>query len=73
MSLTCWEEYRYLDEAGGGDHLVPVHHIHNGFADGNPPNGGHVESVHIVPPVDLVVLVLTVLDSRHVQGGPVQR
>ena len=31
-------------------------------------DGGHVEPVDVVPPVDLVVLVLPVLYSGHVHG-----
>ncbi len=34
----------------------PVNNVHEGFSDGNLPDGGHVKSVHVVPPVDLVIL-----------------
>ncbi len=31
----------------------------------------HVEAVDLVPPVDLVVLVLAVLDGADVEGGAI--
>ena len=52
-----------LHQAVVAHHLVPVHHIHQGFSEGNLPNGRHVEAINIVPPVDLVVLVLSVFVS----------
>ena len=53
------------------DNLVPVHHVHDGFCQGDLPDGGHVEAVDVVPPVDLVVLVLPVLDGGDVERGSV--
>ena len=47
---------------------IPVNRIYDGLGEGDLPDGGHIESVHVVPPVDLVVLVLPVLD-----GGDVER
>ena len=60
------------DEAVVGHDLVSVHHVHDGLGKGNLPDGGHIESVHVVPPVDLVVLVLPVLDGRDVERGSVR-
>ena len=57
------------DEAVVGHHLVPVHNVHNGLGEGDLPDGGHIEAVDVVPPVDLVVLVLPVLDGADVEGG----
>ena len=41
--------------------LFVVDHIHERLGDGHLPDAAHVEAVHVVPPVDLVVLVLPVL------------
>ena len=57
-----------LHQAVVAHHLVPVHHIHQGFSEGNLPDCRHVEAIDIVPPVDLVVLVLSVFDGADVKG-----
>ena len=56
-----------LDKAVVGDQALVVHAVHQGLGDGHLADAGHVETVDIVPPVDLVILVLTVLDTAHVQ------
>lgn len=40
----------HLDEAGIGDQLLGVHHIHQGLLDGHVFDARHVEAVHILPP-----------------------
>ena len=57
-----------LHQAVVADHLVPVHHVDQRFSECDLPDGRHVEAIDIVPPVDLVVLVLPVFDSTDVQG-----
>ena len=57
-----------LDEAVVGHNLVPVHHIYQGFSEGHLPDSRHVKAIHIVPPVDLVVLVLPVLYGTDVES-----
>ena len=61
-----------LDKTLIADHLVPVHDIHDWFRQCNLPDSRHVEPIHIVPPVDLVVLVLSVLDGGDVERGSVR-
>ena len=39
-------------------YLVLVHCVHEWLGQGDFPDAGHVESVDVIPPVDLVVLVL---------------
>ena len=58
-----------LDETVPSHHLVPVDYVHQGLGEGDLPDGGHIETVDVVPPVDLVVLVLPVLDGADVEGG----
>ena len=59
----------FLDQAVVGHHTLVVDAVHQRFGDGDLPDAGHVESVHVIPPGDLVVLVLPVLDTGNVQGG----
>ena len=56
-----------LDKAVVGDQALVVHAVHQGLGDGHLADAGHVEAVHIIPPVNLVILVLTVLNTAHVQ------
>lgn len=44
-------------------YLLSINDVDKRLGDGHLPDGRHVETVHIVPPVDLLVLVLTVLDA----------
>jgi hypothetical protein len=39
-------------------YLVLVHFVHKRLREGELPDAGHVEPVDVIPPVDLVVLVL---------------
>merc|ERR1712086_355180 len=57
-----------LNEAGVGDHLIPVDTVHQWFCEGNFSDAGHVESVDIVPPGNHVILVLPVFNPAHVQS-----
>jgi len=65
---ACLNVY-LLDETGVGDDLIPVDTIHQWFCEGNLPDAGHVEPVDIVPPGDLVILVLPVLNPTHIKCG----
>ena len=47
--------------AGDGTDLFVVDHVHQRLGDGHLPDAAHVEAIDVVPPVDLVVLVLSVL------------
>ncbi len=58
-------------QTGIGHDLVAIDHIDERLLEGYVADARHVEPVDIVPPVDLVVLVLAVLDRRNVQGGAV--
>lgn len=40
----------HLDEAGIGDQLLGVHHIHQGLLDGHVFDARHVEAIHVLPP-----------------------
>merc|ERR550539_64003 len=57
------------NEAVVGNHLISVHRIHDGLGESDLPDGGHIEPVDVIPPVDLVLLVLSVLDGGDVEGG----
>ena len=46
-----------------------VHAVYQRLRHCHLPDTGHVKPVHIVPPVDLVILVLPVLDTGEVEGG----
>ena len=48
-------------------HLVSVDDVDEWLLERHLADAAHVEAVDVVPPVDLVVLVLAVLDRRHVQ------
>jgi len=60
-----------FEETRVGHHLVAVDDVHQRFLESIVFDAGHVEAVDVVPPVDLVVLVLSVLDGRDVEGGAV--
>ena len=36
--------------------ISPVHDVNDGLCEGDLLDGRHVESIHILPPVDLVIL-----------------
>ena len=40
----------YLYEAGIGDQLLWVHHVHQGLLDGHVFNAGHIKAIHVLPP-----------------------
>ena len=67
LLLDCLD-VNLLDQTVGGHQTLVVHAVHQGLRHGHLPDAGHVEAVDIVPPVDLVVLVLTVFDSTDVKG-----
>ena len=52
--------------------IIPVHRINDGLCESDLPDGGHIEPVDVIPPVDLVLLVLSVLDGSDVEGGLVR-
>lgn len=43
-----------LDHVRAGDDLLRIDDIHQRFTDGHLPDRAHVETVHVVPPVDLL-------------------
>lgn len=57
-------EIDVLDDARAGDDLLGVDDVDQRLRDGNLADATHVEAVHVVPPVDLVVLVLPVLQEQ---------
>merc|ERR1719219_1699140 len=63
----------FLDETRVRDHLIPVNTIHQRFCESNLPDARHVKSVNIVPPGNLVILVLPVLYPTHVQSSFVRK
>ena len=58
-----------LDHTVVGHKTLVVHTVHQGLGHRHLPDAGHVEPVNIVPPVNLVVLVLPVLNTGEVEGG----
>ena len=58
-----------LDQVGVGHYLLGVHLVNERLGQRHVSNAAHVESVDIVPPVDLVVLVVAVLDGQNVKRG----
>ena len=69
--LSARLDVNLLEETGVGDHLVAVDDVHEGLLEGVLLDARHVEAVDVIPPVDLVVLVLPVFDGGHVEGGTV--
>lgn len=53
----------------GNNYLFGIHNIDQGFRDGHLADGAHVETVHIIPPVDLLILVLPVFNAADEQGA----
>ena len=51
----------FPDETIVGHHLVPVHNVYDWLGESNFPYGRHVKAIDVVPPVDLILLVLPVL------------
>lgn len=62
----------FLQETRICHHLIAIDHIDQGFLQSHVSDAGHVEAVDVVPPVDLVVFVLTIFDGRDVQGGAIR-
>ena len=71
LLLDCLD-VNLLDQTVGGHQTLVVHAVHQGLRHGHLPDAGHVEAVDVVPPVDLVVLVLSVLDTADVEVGSVR-
>lgn len=42
--------HAHLYEAGVGDQLLGIHHVHQRLFDGHIANAAHVKSVHVLPP-----------------------
>ena len=55
-----------------GYNLVWVDHVNQRLDGGELLDATHVEPVHIVPPVDLTLLVLKILDRAHEDLSPVR-
>jgi hypothetical protein len=53
--------------------LIAIDDVDQGLLERDLSDARHVKAVHVVPPVDLVVLVLPVLDGTHVQGGAIRK
>ncbi|GMR58296.1 hypothetical protein PMAYCL1PPCAC_28491 [Pristionchus mayeri] len=56
-------EVDLLDAVAVGHNSVAPYSINKGLSDCHLANGRHVEAVHFVPPVNLLILVLPVLDA----------
>lgn len=52
-------------------YLLSINHVDERLGDGHLPDRRHVETVHIIPPVDLLVLVLAVFDAADEQRASV--
>mmetsp|Transcript_26716 Transcript_26716/g.48572 ORF Transcript_26716/g.48572 Transcript_26716/m.48572 type:complete len:230 (-) Transcript_26716:125-814(-) len=51
------QEVKSLDEAGVGEHGGGVQHLHRGLAQGQVPQGAHVQPVHVSPPLHAALLL----------------
>ncbi len=69
--VTTWRRFR-MRFIQGSSCLVLVHNVDKWLSQRHLADTGHVEAVDIVPPLDLVVLVLPVLDAAHIQRGLVR-
>jgi len=58
-------DVNFFDQTGVGDDLLRIHHVHQRLADSHLLHARHVESVHVFPPVDLLILVLAIRWHRR--------
>lgn len=63
---------KLLDEACVSDDLFWVDHINKWLADGGFTDTAHVETINLIPPVDLLILVGAIFDAGNIQGGSVR-
>ena len=59
----------HLEETCAGNNLIPIDNIDQRLSDSNLTQGGHIKSIDVLPPVDLVILVLAVLDGGNEKGS----
>lgn len=60
-----------LDQERIGDDLLGINDVDQRLGNSHFSNNSHVESVNFIPPVDLLVLVLSVFDCCYVESASV--
>lgn len=60
-----------LYQIGVGYDLPGINYIYKRFHNGNLSNTAHIKTIDIIPPVDFLVLVLTVFNGADIQSSTI--